>query len=115
MEVGERVLTSGGDRIYPKGLPLGTVTEVKPGSDLFFIIRVEPAARLDRLEEVLIVTRIAEQAPQTEAAEAPPRRAAEILSQRLPGLPPKPADASGAGARPASSNPPPETPPQTPR
>ncbi len=26
VEVGERVLTSGGDRIYPKGFPWGTVS-----------------------------------------------------------------------------------------
>lgn len=115
VEVGERVLTSGGDRIYPKGLPLGTVGEVQPGSDLFFNIWVEPAARLNRLEEVLIVTRIAEQAPQTDLAEAPPRRAAEILSQRLPGLPPKAAGAGGTGAQPPAGSTTPETPPETPR
>jgi len=28
---GERVLTSGGDQIFPKGLPVGTVTKVGPG------------------------------------------------------------------------------------
>ena len=114
VEVGERVLTSGGDRIYPKGLPLGKVAAVKPGSDLFFEIRMEPAARLNRLEEVLIVTQIAEQNPQTEATEAPPRRAAEILSQRLPGLPAKTADASTTGTQPPSSAPP-QTSPETPR
>jgi len=114
VEVGERVLTSGGDRIFPKGLPLGTVTEVKPGSDLFFDIRVQPAAELNRLEEVLIVTSIAE-AAQTEVAEAPPRRAAEILSQRLPGLPPKPADPNATGTQPAPAGATPETPPETPR
>ena len=112
VEVGERVLTSGGDRIYPKGLPLGTVAAVRPGSDLFFDIRVQPAAQLNRLEEVLIVTRIVEQAPSAEAAEAPPRRAAEILSQRLPGLPPKPAE---AGAPPATGGPPQPASPETPR
>lgn len=115
VEVGERVLTSGGDRIYPKGLPLGTVTEVKPGSDLFFNIRVEPAAQLNRLEEVLIVTRIAEQAPQTDVAEAPPRRADEILSQRLPGLPPKAADPGATGAPPAAAGTTSQTSPETPR
>ena len=115
VEVGERVLTSGGDHIYPKGLPLGTVAAVKPGSDLFFEIRVAPAARLNRLEEVLIVTRIAEQIPPTEAREATPRRAAEILSQRLPGLPPKTADAAAAGTRPPSGGPPPQSSPETPR
>lgn len=111
VEAGERVLTSGGDRIFPKGLPLGTVTAVKPGSDLFFEIRVEPAAELSRLEEVLIVTRIAESAP-TDVAESP-RRAAEILSQRLPGLPPKAAEPNAAGTQSAGSAP--ETPPETPR
>lgn len=115
VEVGERVLTSGGDRIYPKGLPVGTVTEIRPGSDLFFNIRVQPAAQLNRLEEVLIVTRVAEPAPQTDVAEAPPRRAAEILSQRLPGLPPKAADAGATGTPPPAARTTPETSPETPR
>jgi rod shape-determining protein MreC len=111
--VGERVLTSGGDRIYPKGLPLGTVAAVKPGSDLFFDIKVQPAARLNRLEEVLIVTHIAEQAPTTDAAETPTRRAADVLSQRLPGLPAKTAESGESGPTPAGA--PPPTPPETPR
>jgi rod shape-determining protein MreC len=44
--VGELVLTSGGDRIFPKGLPVGRVTKVSPGSDLFLNISVKPAMRL---------------------------------------------------------------------
>jgi rod shape-determining protein MreC len=52
--VGERVLTSGQDRIFPKDLPVGTVSEVKPGNP-FKQIRVKPAAHLDRLEEVLVL------------------------------------------------------------
>jgi len=51
---GERVLTSGMDRIFPKDLPLGTVVEVKPGNP-FKQITVRPAAHLDQLEEVLIL------------------------------------------------------------
>ena len=42
--LGERVLTSGGDQIFPKGLPVGTVTKVSPGSELFLNIRVKPSA-----------------------------------------------------------------------
>src|SRR5208337_3416282 len=49
---GEEVITSGGDRIFPKGLPVGTVVSVAPGKDLFLNIRVIPAAQLDRLEDV---------------------------------------------------------------
>jgi rod shape-determining protein MreC len=52
--VGERVLTSGIDQIFPKDLPLGTVTEVRNGNP-FKVIRVRPAARLDRMEEVFIL------------------------------------------------------------
>jgi rod shape-determining protein MreC len=52
--VGQEVLTSGEDRIFPKDLPVGTVVEVKPGVQ-FKQIRVAPAAHLDRLEEVLVL------------------------------------------------------------
>ncbi len=30
VEAGEHVITSGGDRIYPKGYSVGTVTSVQP-------------------------------------------------------------------------------------
>jgi rod shape-determining protein MreC len=55
VEVGERVVTSGMDRIFPRDLPVGTVTEVRSGSP-FKAIRVEPAANLERLEEVIVLT-----------------------------------------------------------
>jgi rod shape-determining protein MreC len=53
--VGDLVVTSGLDRIYPKGLVVGRVRFVGKGSGLFRDIRVEPSARFDRLEEVLVV------------------------------------------------------------
>jgi rod shape-determining protein MreC len=52
--VGDVVLTSGQDRIYPKGLVVGRVHFVSPGS-LFKEVLVEPSARFDQLEEVLVV------------------------------------------------------------
>ena len=53
---GEAVLTSGQDRIFPKDLPVGTVVEVVSGpQDAVQQIRVQPAAHLDRLEEVLVL------------------------------------------------------------
>lgn len=56
VSVGQAILTSGQDRIFPKDLPVGTVTEVTPDRRTPFMrIRVKPAARLDRLEEVLIL------------------------------------------------------------
>jgi rod shape-determining protein MreC len=53
--VGDVVVTSGVDGIYPKGLVVGRVRYVGKGSGLFRDIRVEPSARFDRLEQVLVV------------------------------------------------------------
>ncbi|MGH9680987.1 MAG: rod shape-determining protein MreC, partial [Candidatus Acidiferrales bacterium] len=56
VSVGEKVLTSGQDRIFPKDLPVGTVVEVTPDRKTPFMgIRVKPSANLDRLEEVLVL------------------------------------------------------------
>ncbi len=94
VEPGEEVLTSGGDRIFPKGLPVGRVVSVEPGKDLFLNIRVIPSARLDQLEEVLVVTKITEKMP--DAKDLAPIRAADILAERLPTVPTKPGtDAAG--------------------
>jgi rod shape-determining protein MreC len=51
---GDLILTSGEDRIFPKGLMIGRVTWVKPGYP-FQTIHVQTAARLDRLEDVLVL------------------------------------------------------------
>jgi rod shape-determining protein MreC len=91
VQPGERVVTSGGDQIFPKGLPVGTVTKVSPGPDLFLNIRVKPAADLSRLEEVLVITQQEEKGPAM-AGGALPMRAADILAQRLPSVPDQPPD-----------------------
>jgi rod shape-determining protein MreC len=51
---GELVVTSGEDRIFPKDLLIGTVESSKT-SNTFQIITVKPAARLDRLEDVIVL------------------------------------------------------------
>ena len=53
--VGDVVLTSGLDRIYPKGLVIGRVRAVGEMTGLFRDVRVEPSARFERLEEVLVL------------------------------------------------------------
>jgi rod shape-determining protein MreC len=88
VQPGEQVRTSGGDRIFPKGLPVGTVTRVGNGPDLFLNIRIRPAANLNKLEEVLVVTRLVEKEPTQ--LETGPLRAVDILAQRLPSVPDKP-------------------------
>ncbi|HXL21672.1 MAG TPA: rod shape-determining protein MreC [Candidatus Dormibacteraeota bacterium] len=54
VKAGERVVTSGMDRIFPRDLPVGTVAEVKAGNP-FKQIRIRPAANLERLEEVIVL------------------------------------------------------------
>ncbi|MFY9743120.1 MAG: rod shape-determining protein MreC, partial [Candidatus Sulfotelmatobacter sp.] len=99
---GETVLSSGGDQIFPKGLPVGTVTHVSPGRELFLDIKVKPAADLSRLEEVLVVTEKHEQ--QSVVENAGRMRAADILALRLPSVPDKPATApTAAGAKSSSA------------
>jgi len=86
---GDIVLSSGGDQIFPKGLPVGTVSNVGPGKELFLSIKVKPAADLSRLEEVLVVTE--KQEREAEAESGVKVRAADILARRLPSVPDKPA------------------------
>ena len=103
VQPGETVLTSGGDQIFPKGLPVGTVTRVGNGKDLFLDVKIKPAANLARLEEVLVLTE--KQERQAVAEERGRVRAADILAQRLPSVPDKPAtDASANTGTPSSAS-----------
>ena len=54
VNVGEHVVTSGMDRIFPRDLPVGVVTEIKTARP-FQQVRVRPAANLQRLEEVIVL------------------------------------------------------------
>jgi rod shape-determining protein MreC len=94
--LGETVLTSGGDQIFPKGLPIGSVMKVGNGKDLFLNIKIKPAANLSKLEEVLVLVENKER--QAVAEENVHVRAADILAQRLPSVPDKPATSANAAA-----------------
>ncbi|MBV9182832.1 MAG: rod shape-determining protein MreC [Acidobacteria bacterium] len=86
VKVGERVLTSGGDQIFPKGLPVGRIQKVTRGAE-FLQVTVKPAAALNHLEEVLVITRKQEREPALGASTTV--RAADVLAQRLPSVPDK--------------------------
>jgi rod shape-determining protein MreC len=88
VEPGEPVVTSGGDRVFPKGLPIGTITSAQPGPDMFLNIRVKPAAPLARVEEVLVITKIEDRPVDGTTVASGPVRAADILAQRLPTVTP---------------------------
>jgi rod shape-determining protein MreC len=56
VEVGDYVTTTGQDGIYPPGLNVGQVVEVKPGSATVpHVIRIKPSAHLDSLDEVAVL------------------------------------------------------------
>jgi rod shape-determining protein MreC len=100
---GEKVLTAGGDQIFPRGLQVGVVDSVQPDPDRDGFIRVivKPAAHLDRMDEVLVITdtqprfsdkQLKDMAQSQDlkgadaAALAEQKKASEIMAERLPGL-----------------------------
>jgi rod shape-determining protein MreC len=106
MQKGERVLTSGGDRVFPKGLQVGTISDIGRGGDGFYSLKLTPAANLNRLEEVLIVTQIANDNLTADTNEAP-ERAAEMLAKRLPTVKKSPeAEPKAVAAPPEKKKPP---------
>jgi rod shape-determining protein MreC len=71
VQVGDKILTSGEDHIFPKDLPVGKVESTKASAP-FQVISIAPAARLDRLEDVLILLTQQELTPKkTEESPAP--------------------------------------------
>jgi rod shape-determining protein MreC len=54
VNLGQHVVTSGMDRIFPRDLPVGTVSQIKSGNP-FKQIRIRPSANLERLEEVIVL------------------------------------------------------------
>jgi rod shape-determining protein MreC len=70
VQVGDKILTSGEDHIFPKDLPIGKVESAKAATP-FQAISIAPAARLDRLEDVLVLLTLQELTPKkTEEAPA---------------------------------------------
>ena len=103
IQPGEKVLTAGGDLIFPRGLPVGVVEKVErdPDRDGFIDILLKPAAHLERLDEVLVITSTAPRfspeeqkdidASASQTANVPTAikdqmKASEIMAEKLPGL-----------------------------
>jgi len=71
VEVGEMFFTSGEDRVFPKGLPVGKVTSVRDGANSQDIT-VEPTGTENVPEEVLVILDPVHQAiPEEPTANAP--------------------------------------------
>jgi rod shape-determining protein MreC len=57
---GDRVISSGLDGVYPKGLNIGKVTDVSPGHEasIFQNVGVKPDVNFEKIEEVLVILQI---------------------------------------------------------
>jgi rod shape-determining protein MreC len=79
LKVGDRVVTSGIDGIYPKGFVIGQIESIQRGAGEFSGITVRPAVDFSGLESVLVVL-----TPPTVATEnlEPTTGSRELLSQR---------------------------------
>jgi len=115
IQPGEQVLTSGGDQVYPRGLPVGVVESIAPDPDHqpYTAIRVRPAVDLDRVEEVLVITGMQADltpAAQQDLADAAAQHAADLSAERLPGIhddeTPGAANGTAAATPPAANAPP---------
>ncbi len=111
IQPGEQVVTSGGDEIFPRGLPIGTVERQvnDPERNPYVALLIRPSVNLTRLDEVLVVTQVSDTVPTTMQQDivTSEQKAADVLSQRLPGaaLPP----AIGPDGKPVDSGMPPPT------
>ena len=55
VKIGDTIVTSGIDGIYPRGFWIGRVESVGAGNGIYKTVRVRPSVDFNRLEEVLIV------------------------------------------------------------
>ena len=68
VQIGDTVVASGFDGVYPKGLRIGHVSDLSERSaDIFYEITVTPFVDFEKLEEVLVVLR-----PETETLASEP-------------------------------------------
>jgi rod shape-determining protein MreC len=103
---GEQVVTSGGDMVFPRGLPVGVITSIAPDPQHqpYTAITIKPAANLARLEEVLVITGTQSTLPpaaqqdeaQAQAQALANQRAADVIAEKLPSLHPDAAQLEGA-------------------
>ena len=116
VKAGDTILTSGDDKIFPKGLLIGKVADTKQALP-FQIIHVQPATRLDRLEDVLVLLTEQNLEPKNTGdgsyslipipppAPAAPSAAAQSAAPPKPGAKaPKPASSAAKAAASAPTN-----------
>jgi rod shape-determining protein MreC len=103
IQPGEKVLTAGGDQIFPRGLPVGVVERVEQDKERsgFINVIVKPAVNLQHVDEVLVITSLEPHLSAAQmvdlktsedlkgaevAAELARKKAAAEMAERLPSL-----------------------------
>lgn len=65
--VGDMVITSGLGGVYPRGLPLGTISNItKSSGAMYYEVTVEPLSSMTSLESVLVITSLTDEQQATE-------------------------------------------------
>jgi rod shape-determining protein MreC len=119
IQPGETVVTSGGDMVFPRGIPVGTIESIAPDPlhQPYTAITIRPAASLSRLEEVLVITGTQNTLPGSaqqdvsiaQATADDQKRAADLVAEKLPSLhdPNAPATTDAKPGAPADGSAPP--------
>ncbi|RMG69437.1 MAG: rod shape-determining protein MreC [Nitrospirae bacterium] len=58
LKEGMTLVTSGLDRLFPKGIPVGIISSVEGADELFYIIKVKPFVKLNRIENVMVLGKV---------------------------------------------------------
>ena len=96
--VGDLVMTSGLDGIYPRGFVIGRIEKAERGSALYKLIAIRPRVDFASLDTVLLVTGLQPPA-------APPTRPAAAPAEKAGPAPPAAAPATPAPRRQAATPP----------
>ncbi len=115
--IGELLITAGVDGVFPKGLPVGVVTQVEPGHEILFQkVTAEPIVNLQHLEEVVLLQPIGSGAPLIERPVVAPLDPALEGAEGGPvSVPPTAPHSAASSASPATAGTPlPVAPAQTP-
>lgn len=88
-KVGDLLVSSGLDGIFPSGYPVATITKVeRDPSETFAVVEAKPLAQLDRIREVLLLWH---QTPAPSAPASVPAVAVETAAPEQKDKPPQPA------------------------
>lgn len=73
VEVGDEIVTAGTDGVFPRGIPIGRIARIEPGTGLFHRIVVDPAVDFGLLDQVYVLRQ-----------ETLPPEVSEALSRETP-------------------------------